>query len=92
MEMPVQAGQEIATPEAEDQGGTSIELMVGADGSLTVSMEAGDVEGQENQEVPAKDLDDALNIIRQMATQLIDGANAPANQAEDTAFKQEMAA
>jgi hypothetical protein len=74
----------------EDQGGTSIELMIKADGTMTVSMEAGDVEGQESNETPARDLNDALRIISQLAGEVI--AQAGGADAENTAYDSEMAA
>lgn len=97
MEMP-QQGMPVAPPQAEEapeKAGTSIEVMVGDDGSLTISMEAGDVEGAEDQEVPAKDKNDALRIVGQMIDALqSNSAQAPGSpQAqEDAAYQTEMAA
>lgn len=78
--------------EAGDQGGTSIELMIKPDGSMTVSLEANDDENAESQETPARDLNDALRIIKQIATGILNGAQAPAAQQERAAYEQEMAA
>lgn len=78
----------------EDQGGTSIELNIAADGSLTVSMEPGDTEAPEGQEqeAPAKDLKDALRMIQQMAQSILNNTSQPAaQQQEDQSYQQTMA-
>lgn len=88
MEMQPQQPQQAVPPESAPQGGTSIELMIGDDGSFTVSVEAGDTEGGNTAQ--AKTLDEALNMIRTIAQSVMQNSSPEAQQ-EDAAYKQEMA-
>lgn len=91
MQTPVQTQVSAADSEADDQGGTSIELMIKADGSMSVSLEANDDESAESQETPARDLNDALRIIKQIAEGILNGVQAPEVTQERAAFEKEMA-
>ncbi len=71
----------------EAESGTSIELLIADDGSMTVEMETQDTD--EEKPVPAKNIDDALRIIREMAGRATGGTDL---DAEDKAYKAEMAA
>ena len=61
------------TPENQEvePKGISIELMIYADGRLSVSVEADDNEAGETNEQPAKSLAEALQIIEQEATAIM---------------------
>lgn len=76
--------------DTEEMGTTSIELKIKQDGSMVVCMEANDAEEGE-QETPARDLNDALRIIKQIAEGVMGQAQAPAAREEQAAFEQEMA-
>lgn len=95
MEMPQAMPQgmppEQAMPEEQAEvGGTTIEIHIADSGEITVGLEA--EEGGEAQMSPAKDLNDALRMVQQIAQGVTDQVAAPAQAEEDAAYKQEMAA
>jgi len=96
-------GPDTETP-AEDasEGSTFIELEIKADGTMAVSMESGQEEaaeeagGQGEQKeapsTPAKNIDDACRIIKQIYQQVSGATPGPAAQSqEDQAYQAEMA-
>ncbi len=78
--------EETQTPEAAEQG-DEVCIKLGSDGSLTVSLETSEQEGEET---PAKNVDDALRIAKQILDGLMGEAQAPAAAEEDAAFQAEM--
>jgi len=85
------AAQDMASKGDEYEQGTSIELLIAEDGSMTVSKE---IEGQEDEanEAPGQkvaNIDEALQVIKQMAQSVIGGESDEGT--EDAAYKQEMA-
>jgi len=77
--------------EDDDTGSNSIELEIKADGTLVVSLEPGDDESKETQETPAKNIDDACRIIKEIYKQLMGATPTAQDQStEDQAFQQEM--
>jgi len=78
--------EETQTPEAAEQG-QEVCIKLGTDGSLTVSLETGEDEGEET---PAKNVKDALRIAGQILDGLMGQAAAPAAQEEEAAFQAEM--
>jgi len=74
----------------EYENGTSIELLIAEDGTMTVSKE---IEGNEDEanEVPGQKVEslaEALQVIKQMAQSVIGGESDEAT--EDAAYRQEM--
>ena len=80
------------TPEQEPSG-VSVELFIADSGQMTISVEQNDSEEGEGQDIPVKDLNEALAKIKQIASALLEQtmAQAPDAQVEDQAYKQEMA-
>lgn len=76
--------------EQAEAGSTTIELVIGDDGSMTVGLEG--EEGAEGGKTPARNINEALSIIKQIADSLTNQMGAPAKQEEQKAFEQEMAA
>jgi len=90
------ASQEAAEPqdgaEQGERSGTSVELFISTDGTLTLSVEEGDAEGSEEgaaKDIPMKSLDMALQAIKQVATEIM-SKNSPDQAQEDQAYQAEM--
>lgn len=79
---------------AEDNDENEMEIAISVsktDGTITVSLEPGDQEEQETQETPAKNIDDACRIVKQIYKQIMGAApTAQDQQTEDQAYQQEM--
>lgn len=85
---------DMMAPEAQDAapeetGGYSIEIKVGADGSITVAQESGEMEAAEHENVeapegqPAKDIKEALKMV--LAIYNGNGTAQPATSEQDAA-------
>jgi len=75
----------------EYEHGTSIELLIAEDGTMTVSKEVESGQEDEASEAPGQkvgNLDEALQVIKQMAQSVIGGERDEAT--EDVAYRQEM--
>jgi len=84
---PMQGGE---MEEPQEAQGTSIELTIQRDGTLSLSVEDGDVEGAESSDMPMESLEQALQSIKQYAEQVL-SQQSPEQAQEDAAFKGEMA-
>jgi len=76
----------------EYEHGTSIELLIAEDGTMTVSKEMEGSDEDEANEAPGQkvgNLDEALQVIKQMAQSVIGGGESD-EATEDVAYRQEM--
>ena len=89
MDQPMQ--EQPMQEEAAEPAGTSIELIIADDGSMTINVEAGDGAAEP---MPVADINEALAKIKQIAGAMLAETmqNAPAQQQEDAAYQQEMMA
>lgn len=86
-----QPGQAV-DQDSENKSGTSIELFIGDDGTIEVSVEANDDDSQNEAEpIRCQSLQEAIVKIKQIAGQVLNG-NAADTGEEDLAYRKEMAA